>query len=457
MRTLSRQLAQYILRTQFSDLSKEVIDETKMCILDWIGSALPGTRHKLVEILMDVLRDSREECSLIGQEVKVSCLNAALINGAISYVVKLDQSSPLGSMIHPQPPMIPAALAIAEKEGLGGRDFLTAVLLGFDVQVRSAMAVNPSHMGERGFHTTGTCGTFGAVTAAGKLLKLNEKQMSSAFGIAGTQAAGLTISMETFSRSLHAGKAAFHGVLSAILAKEGFTGPEAIFEGEDGFCRSMSNTYDLSKLTDKLGRKYFISDQRFVRYVTCGAMHAAIDAVVELRNKHKIRADAIELIEARTFPITVELCGRISEPKTFSEAQFSLPFALAIAAIDGCVGLTQMTEDRLKDPEVVNLAKKVKGTADNELSKHGYTGASDLFQSARVNIRTKNGKEYYKEVDLHRGSPQNPFTKEELYEKFRSLASIILSKRQVNEIIDIVENLEHLGSVRELTNLMRPS
>jgi 2-methylcitrate dehydratase PrpD len=446
--TISRELAQYIMKTKFSDLSPEIIDQTKMCILDWIGAALPGARDKLVQMLKEAVEGSGGECSIIGHGAKTSCLNAALINGTISYVVKLDQSSPHGSMVHPQPPMIPAALAVAEKEGLGGRDFITAVLLGFDIEVRVAMAVNPSHMGERNFHTTGTCGTFGAVAAAGKLLELNEDQMAHALGIAGTQAAGLTVSIETFSRSLHAGKAAYNGVLAAMLAKKGFTGAETIFEGEDGFCHAMANSYDLSKLTDGLGRKYLIGDQRFVRYVTCGAMHAAIDAVIDLKREHNIQPDDIDSIDVRTFPITVDLCGRVSEPRTFSEAQFSLPFALAIAAIDGHVSLAQLTEKRLGDPTVAALAKRVKGSADPELARLGYTGSGDLFQSARVTMRTKDGKEYYRKVDLHRGSPQNPFTKEELHDKFRSLASLILPQGKVEEIIETLGNLEKLDSMK---------
>jgi 2-methylcitrate dehydratase PrpD len=367
--------------------------------------------------------------------------------------VKLDQSSPRGSMVHPQPPMVPAALAIAEWKKLGGKEFLTAILLGFDLETRVAMAVNPSHMGERGFHTTGTCGTFGAVAAAGKLLKLNEEQMTQALGIAGTQAAGLTISLETFSRSLHAGKAAYNGVLAAMLAKKGFTGAEAIFEGKGGFCQALANGYDLAKLTDGLGREYLISDQRFVRYVTCGAMHSAIDGVIELTKEHAIRPEDIEEIDARTFPITLDLCGRVQEPKTFFDAQFSLPFALAIAAIEGQVSIGQLTPKRLNDPTVLALAKKVRGSVDPELATLGYTGSGDLFQSAKVSIKTKDGQEYHKQVNLHKGSPQNPFTQEELLEKFHDLASRSLPKLKVQKIIETVENLEKLDSLGKLAKL----
>jgi len=453
--TIARELAQYIVQTKFSDLPAEIIDQTKMCILDWLGAALAGSRQKLVNVLLGVLKEcgGKPQCTVIGHDWKTSCLNAALLNGTISYAVKLDQSSPRGSMVHPQPPMIPAALAVAECKKLGGKDFLTAVLLGFDLETRVAMAVNPSHMGERGFHTTGTCGTFGAVAAAGKLMKLNEEQMAQALGIAGTQAAGLTISLETFSRSLHAGKAASNGVLAAMLAKKGFTGAEAIFEGEGGFCRALANTYDLAKLTDGLGSRYLISDQRFVRYVTCGAMHSAIDAVIELTKEHGLRPEDIAEIDARAFPITVELCGRISEPKTFFDAQFSLPFALAAAAIEGQVSIGQLAPKRLKDSTVLALAKKVRGSVDPEFAAQGYTGSGDLFQSAKVTIKTKEGKEYHKQVNLPKGTPQNPFTKEELLEKFQSLAAMTLPKTNVHRIIETVEMLEKLDSIGKLAKL----
>jgi len=456
--TIARKLARYIGQIRFSDLSPETVEQTKMCILDWMGAALPGANQKLVRVLMEVMKESggKPDCTIIGNRARTSCLHAALLNGTISYAMKLDQSSPHGSTVHPQPAMIPAALAVAEWKRLGGRDFIPAVLLGFDLEVRAAMAVNPSHMGERGFHTTGTCATFGAVAAAGKLLKLTEEQMVHALGIAGTQAAGLAISLETFSRSLHAGKAAYNGVLSAMLAKKGFTGAEAIFEGEGGFCRAMANSYDLDRLTAGLGEKFFIEDQRFVRYVTCGAMHAAIDAVIDLTRAHGIRSEDIDSIDARTFPITVDLCGRVQEPKTFSDAQFSLPFALAVAAVEGQVSIGQLTPRKLGDPKVLALAKKVRGSADPEFAALGYTGSGDLFQSARVTIKTKDGKEYQRQVNLHKGSPQNPFSREELLEKFRSLSSRVLPKLRVEKIILTVEKLEKLDSMKELARLLVP-
>jgi 2-methylcitrate dehydratase PrpD len=235
---ISRELARYIGQASFSGLPLETVEQTKMCILDWIGAALAGTREKLFQMITEVLQASggKSECAIIGNGLKTSCLQAALISGTLSYAVKLDQSSPQGSMVHPQPPMIPTALAVAERKELPGKDFILAPLLGLDIEVRVAVAVNPSHMGERGFHTTGTCGTFGAADAAAKLMKLNEKQTTWALGIAGTQAAGLTASLETFSRSLHAGKAAYNGVLAGLLAKKGFVGAEGIFEDEGGFC-----------------------------------------------------------------------------------------------------------------------------------------------------------------------------------------------------------------------------
>jgi 2-methylcitrate dehydratase PrpD len=455
--TIAKELAHYIVELKFSDLSQETIDQTKMCILDWIGVALRGGRQELVQILMETVMTSggTPECTIIGNRTKASCLNAALINGTMSYAVKLDQSSPHGSIVHPQPPMIPAALAVSEWKELPGKDFIIAVLLGFEIEVRIAMAVNPSHTEERGFHTTGTCGTLGAATAAGKLMKLSNDQMVQALGIAGTQAAGLRISLETPSRSLHAGKAAHSGILAAMLAKEGFIGAEGIFEEKGGFCQAMSDNYDLSKLTDGLGQRYLISDQRFVRYASGGAIHAAIDAVIELKQTHGIQTDDIDLIDARTFPMTIDLCG-IQEPKTFEDAQFSLPFILAIAAIDGQVGLEQLTEKRLTDPKVMAVAKRVKGSADPEFTALGYSGSGDLFQSAKVTIRTHDGKEYYQQVDVHKGCPQNPFTKEELLEKFRSLSSIVLPKSRVEEIIEVVENLEKLDSMSKLAKLLCP-
>lgn len=454
--TIAREIARYITQTDFSDLPADVIDHTKMCILDLIGAALPAARHAMVRMLKEVLEGSRGECTIIGDGAKTSCFNAALINGTMAYIMKLDQSSPRGSMVHPQPQTIPAALAVAEKEGLAGRDLITGVFLGFEIAARVALAVNPSHEGERGFHGTGTCGTFGAGTAAGKLLQLNEDQMVNALGLAGTQAAGFTASFETFARSLHAGKAAYNGILAAMLAKRGFTGAEAIFEARDGFCRATTDRYDLAPLTQGLGRSYLIRDQRFVRFVTCGAMHAAIDGVLDLTKNNSLPPESIESIEARTFPVTINMCGQTAEPKTFAEAQFSLPFALALAAISGDVSISQLTEQRLKDPQVLALAKRVSGVVDPEFAARGISGSGDMFQSARVFIRMKDGREYSQQVNVHKGSPQNPLTKEELLDKFRSLASMAIPKARVQKIIGLVDELDKLDSVRELTAFISP-
>lgn len=457
MTTTSQELAHYIQHLEISDLPQEIIEHTKMCILDWIGAALPGIKQKHVLMLMETLVASggKPECTLIGYGKKTSCLNAALINGTTSYAVKLDQTSPYGSLIHPQPAMIPAAFAVAEWKGLSGSDFILAVLLGFEIEVRVAMTVNPSSMEERGFQTTGTCGTFGAATAAGKLMRLNEEQMVHALGIAGNQAAGLVGSSATPARPLLAGKAAYNGILATMLAKKGFKGAEDVFEGKGGFCHAMANRYDLSKLTDGLDHQFHITDQRFVRYSVAGAMHAAIDAVIELTKTHGIRAEDIDLIDARTHPVAETLCG-LQEPKTFSEVQFSLPFCLAIAAIYGQVSLGQMTKKKLWDPKVVALAKKVKGSVDPEFSAHGFSGRKDHFQSAKVTITTRDGKKFYQKVDAPKGSPQNPFTKEELLEKFRPLASMVLTKPKVEAIIRVIGNLETLDSVKKLARLMRP-
>jgi 2-methylcitrate dehydratase PrpD len=280
--------------------------------------------------------------------------------------------------------------------------------------------------------------------------------MVHALGLAGTQAAGLTASFESFARSLHAGKAAYNGILAAKLAQKGFTGAETIFEAKDGFCRATSNQCDLSQLTRELGKTYFIREQRFVRFVTCGAMHAAIDAVIELTRKNHLGPEVIEYIEARTFPVTMNMCGQTTVPRTFAEAQFNLPFALALGAIDGDVGIEQMTPERLNDPRVQEMAKKVRGSVDPEFAARGINGSDDMFQSAKVSIRTKDGRTYDQQVNVHKGSPQNPFTKEELLKKFFSLASRTLPQTRVEEIAEVVERLENLASIRDLTALLHP-
>ncbi|MCC6057070.1 MAG: MmgE/PrpD family protein, partial [Desulfurococcaceae archaeon] len=369
----------------------------------------------------------------------------ALANGVSGHAVELDDIHQ-ESIIHPAAPVLPAALAIGEREGVSGRDLITAVVLGYEVEIRIGKAVNPSHY--QFWHTTGTVGTFGAVASAGKLLNLNEKSMMHAFGIAGTMAAGLIEVFGTMSKPLNPGRAAMDGVIAALLAKEGFTSSTRILEAEKGYLKATAREFSVKEIVEGLGEHFEILNNIFKVHASCGHTHAAIDAVLEITRKYGVRPDDVEEVLVGTYPIAVEVVGRSYEPSTPSEAKFSLPYCVAVALIYGRAGLREFSYEKLEDPVIRALAKKVKVFVEPKCS-------NAKLGCAEVKIRTKSGGEYASFVPAPKGYPQNPLTKHELEEKFKSLALSVLTENRVVEVLKAVESLEEVSNVRTLMDLVR--
>ena len=443
---VTRELASFVADTDYNDLSEKVKEHTKVCILDWLGAALAGSLEPPTKIITSIIRElgGREESTIIGTRTKTSCVNAALTNGISGHSVELDDIHE-ESIIHTAAPVVPAALAVAERNNVSGRDLITSVVLGYEVEIRIGTAINPSHY--RFWHTTGTCGTFGAATSAGKILGLDRKGMVHALGIAGTQAAGLIETFGTMSKSLNPGRAAMDGVLAALLAWKGFTSSSMILEAEKGYCRATAEEYNLNKITENLGKGFELTNNIFKIHASCGHTHGAIDAVLLLAEKHGIKPDAVDKVVVGTYPIAVEVVGKNYEPKTASEAKFSLPYCLATALICGRVGLAEFSEERLRDPKIQKLSKRVNVMVDPE-----YVNAR--LGRAKVALHTTDGEELTCRVDVPKGYPKNPLTRAELEEKFRGLASLVLPRGRVMEIVQTLNNLEKLDEVGFLTALL---
>ena len=277
MTSVSRELATVLSSTSYSDLGEDVVNDTHRAVLDWLGSALSGALEppaRVTQRVVAALGASTEATVFAGR--RSSAAGAALANGVASHILELDDIHK-ASTVHAAAPVIPAALAVAEREHASGQAFLLAVTLGYDAALRIGEAVNPSHY--RFWHPTGTAATFGAAAAAGSLLGLDTDRMLDALGSAGTQAAGLWEfnADGTMSKHLHPGKAAFNGVLAADLARAGFTGARRILEGDRGFFRAMSTEHDESRIVDGLGARWKISENCYKVWACCGHTHTAID------------------------------------------------------------------------------------------------------------------------------------------------------------------------------------
>jgi 2-methylcitrate dehydratase PrpD len=253
--TIASILGEFASNITFEYLPKEVVKRAKACIIDTLGVIIGGIdteqSRKVVSLVEEM--GGKQEATVFGGKRKAPAINAALANGTTAHALDLDDGHAM-AQLHPGSCVIPAALAMSEREDSSGRDLITAVIVGYEVMIRIGMAINPGHR-DRGFHSTGTCGVFGAAAACGKILGLDAEEMVSALGLAGTQSSGLLESDHrgTMAKALHAGRAAQNGAYSAMLAKMGFTGPDTILEGREGFFRAYGERCRMEEIERGLG------------------------------------------------------------------------------------------------------------------------------------------------------------------------------------------------------------
>jgi 2-methylcitrate dehydratase PrpD len=439
-------LAAFLAAVRYDDLPPRVIADAKLAILDWLGSALSGALEEPARIARTVVRGfgASDEASLL-PEGRVSAPAAALANGVASHILEFDDVH-RGSTIHGAAPIIPAALAVAEREHADGRVFLLATALGYEAGLRAGEAVNPSHYYY--WHPTGTAATFGSAAAAGAILGLDATQLRDALGSAGTQAAGLWEfnADGSMSKHLHPGKAAFNGVLAADLARQGFTGAATILEGERGFVRAMSDGGDTGKITAGLGTTWKVSENWYKMHACCGHTHTAIDTALLLRAERgwADAADAARAIEG----VDIALYGpgyeivREMNPRTPYQAKFSVAYCVAAALTEGRVGLAQFDADRFSPegtvvPAIHALLERTTVRVDPDLTA-GYPER----WSSRVALTLRDGGTAGGAADYPRGNPENPAPLAELEDKFRDLVAPRYSADLAERAIAAVNNLE---------------
>jgi 2-methylcitrate dehydratase PrpD len=360
---------------------------------------------------------------------RASAAAAALQNGVASHILEFDDVHK-GSTLHAAAPIIPAALAVAEREHSSGRDFLLAVAVGYEAALRIGEAVNPSHY--RFWHPTGTVATFGAASAAGSLLGLDAAQMLDALGTAGTQAAGLWEfnADGAMSKHLHPGKAAFNGILAADLARLGFTGATRILEGERGFFAATSTAPDVSKVTEGLGKAWKIAENCYKMHSCCGHTHTGIDVALDLRQQ--IRNREITSIEIEIYGPGFEIVKEMN-PQTPYQAKFSIAYCVAAALTEGRVGLEQFSADRTP-----LLRKTSVRVADDLTAK--YPAA----WPARVKITLDDGAVLTGASDYPRGNPENPVSTGDLEMKFNSLVEPRFGAATAQRALETLHSVEDI-------------
>jgi 2-methylcitrate dehydratase PrpD len=449
-------LAAFVSGLKYEQLPMKTISKAKDVTLDYIGALLAAypngntLSNQLVALLMR--NGGAAQASIIRQREKVPVLSAALANGTLSHVTELDDGHRIACG-HPGVAVLSAALPMAEFLKSSGKSFITAIVAGYEVFVRLASAINPAHL-NRGFHTTGTCGTFAAAAAAASLLMLDETQTANALGLAGIQAAGLlevTVDGQ-MAKALHAGKAAYNGILAALLAKEGAEGPKSVIEGVKGFVKTMSDNCDYSMLLDDLGHEYGMDSCYIKLYPSCRHTHPPTDAMLDFVQANLFNWRDVKEIKIKTFPAAISFAGHIFQPKTAAEAKFSIAYCVCAALYFGNLGLRELEFDCLNNPDVVLLTKKVRIEPDESLES-----MIPKAKGAEIHVTLQDGRQFQKRIHLPKGESETPVSFDALKRKFVGCAGYCFRNEEIDGITDLISSLETLHDIQDLVLMLKPA
>ncbi len=447
-KTYTQQFAEYIAQLRFQDLSSEAVKKTKLLVLDFLGATTAGSVTAPAAILQRALfaELGSGPCWIVGKENRRTFpLLAALVNGFNAHVVEYDDTH-RNSLYHPGAPTMSAALVAVQMTKGNGQKMIEGLVAGYEIGIRLAESINPAHYVY--WHTTGTVGCFAAAAAAGKILGLTAEQLVWALGNAGSQAAGLWEFQAdgSLTKPLHPGKAAQAGVLAAMLAKEGFTGPSTILEGKQGFCKATSSQFDLSRFAPRSGDKPRILEVTFKNYPSCGHSHTPIDAALALYPRVQETGGRISQIGITTNQVAIRVAGN-TNPQTDTEAKFSIPFCVAYALTYGRLDLNSFTAEALRDLKVRELMPLVHMKVGEEMEK--------VFQQKRpteMHIQMENGTPLSARVEYRRGDPENPSTEEEVKAKYRMLVQPVLSAARTFQWEKACDRLEQCNDMTKFPN-----
>lgn len=439
----TKALADFVADLQYDKLSPETVQITKQCILDWLGVCIRGSQEKPIKIIRKLLLEGGgkpQATVLAGDAEKTTTLNAAFCNGSASHSLDFDDlHNP--SIIHLATVVVPPVFAIADTERKSGKEMLAAVVAGYEVGGRVGESVIPESYFF--WHTTGTAGTFGAAASAAKILGLNATDTLQCLGSAGTQAAGLWEFLKegAMSKTLHAGKSSYAGVLSAYLARAGFTGATKILEGEKGFCRAMVPEPHLEKLTDGLNDGiYKIDNNSFKPYACCKHSHASLYAMQVLRAENGLKSEDVEEIELLVNNITEFLINN-PQPENPYGCKFSIQYCVAGMLKYGDMGVDRFLPEVIGDAEVRSVMAKTKVVRDPAIE--AVHAADPAKLASKLVVRCKDGRVLEMQVDFPKGDPPNPMIWDESVAKFMSLAVPVYGEAKAAKLCKLIETLEN--------------
>jgi 2-methylcitrate dehydratase PrpD len=441
---LTNTLAERARTLTYADIPPEVRVWARQCVLDYLACTLAGSQDELSAILLAELADQggTQAATIVGRRMHLPSASAALVNGASSHALDYDDVN-LAMPGHPSVAILPALLALAEERGSSGADMLTAFVAGYELQCRVGRVIAPGHYDVLGFHSTATVGSFGAAAACAHLLGLDAQRFVTALGIAGTQAAGLKSMFGTMCKPLHAGKAAYNGLLAAKLASRGFTSRTDVLECAQGFARTHSPDFHPERALEVPPGDWYIRSNLFKYHAACYMTHAPIEAARKLREQHGVTPDRVERIRVRLDEASDRICN-IPRPRTGLEAKFSLRLttAMGLAGVD-TGRLATYSEDVAADPILVELRDKVEFEFRHDMPN----------TLAELELQLSDGTHVTAQHDS--GVPATDVTAQgnRLEEKFTSLVEPVLGAQRCQALIAQIASVDRLPDVREIMRL----
>jgi len=455
--SIAEVISDFVTTCTIDRIPQRAIDAAKLFTVDVLGCMIGATDEPQARALIEVLKEEggAPHSSVVAGGFKTSVMNAAFINGVKGHIFDFDDDHREGTM-HPSVAVFPAVFALAEKRHASGNDLLRALILGLEVMIR----MGESFLGKsyyQGFHPTGVCGVFGAAAGCASLLGLTPKQTTYALGLAGSFASG-TLEWRTegaWQKPLQPGHASMMGYVAASLAQKDFIGARTIFEGPDGVIRAYSykDQYDYGRLTDDLGTRWEMADNSIKVHACCRFAAPIADCALELA-RQGIEAKDVAKIVTKVGDFTIRslctLSDRKYRPQTHVDAQFSLPYTVAVAIARKRTGVAEFKGDTLKDPVVLALCDKVTWELD--------PAAEALWPKAypaTLVVTMNDGRIFEAHSDYPRGDPENPVSMAEVVEKFNMLTEKFLDPRKGTEVVDRVNRLEQVSDVGALADLVR--
>ena len=408
-------LARFVSEHPSKGWSDAIDAEAHRSFANWVGCAIGPSQHETVQAALAAVQvlQPAPQASLLGRAEKVDIASAALLNGIASHTFDFDDTH-LKTIIHPAGPVAPAALALAEQRAISGRAMLDAIVLGIEVSCRVGNAIYPDHY-DRGWHITGSTGMLGSAAACSRLLGLDAARTQMALGIAASQPIGVREQFGTMTKPFHPGGAARVGLMSALMAQHGYTASKRALEAPRGLLQVFSDKTDWSEITEGLGKTWEIALNTYKPFACGIVIHPSIDACVQLREQHGLKAGDIERVIIRVHSLVLELTGK-KVPSTGLESKFSVYHSCAVGLLYGQAGEHEYTDEVVNRPEVTALRAKVEAVVDVAIDE----------AAVDCTIRTTDGRELKLFVEHAIGSVERPMSDAQLRAKFAGQSDPIL-------------------------------